>query len=131
MSERQAEDPLDPALDAALVSALPRPEPPAGFRAQLMARVLRESHLDRDALRRELQAQHADELRRLRAAHSRLKRETLAIAAASGFAAGAALVVLAPVVRDWTGWDIAWILPALATLSGFAIGAGLWLRIRP
>jgi hypothetical protein len=116
----------DDNLDRALATCIVAPNLPAGFRSHVMAVVLAEQLQDFAVRRRQLEAEHAQELARLRKVHVLLKRDTLAMVTACAFAAGACAQMALPWLHSRFDFDSAMTAPLLALLIGLATGASVW-----
>src|SRR5690242_9565103 len=97
-------DSAEQALDAALSKALPQPLLPENFRSRLTARIayLRESAGTQTPGAR-FEREHQERLEELDAAYVRMRRHALALMIGGAFAAGAAAVVLLPLLADVFG----------------------------
>jgi hypothetical protein len=124
-TQTQADFPGDP-LDRALTTCLVAPALPAEFRARVMASVLAEQLQELTERRHQLEAEHAQELARLKRGHVLLKRDTLALVTASAFAAGACAQIAIPWLQLHLEFDSAMTAPLLALLIGMAAGASVW-----
>jgi hypothetical protein len=124
-TQRDAELP-DDMLDRALASCLVAPQTPAGFRNRVLATILTEQLQEVAQRRQQMEQEHAQELLRLRKGHVLLKRDTLALVAASAFAAGTSVVVALPWLHNQFDLDSALTGPLLALLIGVATGASVW-----
>ena len=124
-TQTDADLPDDP-LDSALATCLVAPALPAEFRARVMASVLAEQLQEITVRRRQLEAEHAQELARLKRGHVLLKRDTLALVTASAFAAGACAQIAIPWLQLHMEFDSAMTAPLLALLIGVAAGASVW-----
>ena len=113
-------------LDRALASCLVAPDLPAGFRSRVVAAVLAEQLQELSVRRHQLEAEHAQELVRLRKGYASLKRDTLSLVTACAFAAGACAQVALPWLQSRFDLDSAMAAPLLALLIGLATGAGVW-----
>ncbi len=119
----------DELLDAALARALPPPELPADFRAQLNAAIAREAALGAASItaRPRLEREQRERLAEFEAGYMRLRRRTLGTLIGGAFAAGAAVAVALPWLQSTFGPNAMLVLPALGALVGLAIGTAAWL----
>jgi hypothetical protein len=119
----------DEMLDAALARALPPPELPTDFRAQLTAAIAREAALGAVSLaaRPRLEREQRERLAELEAGYLRLRRRTLGTLIGGAFAAGAAVAVGLPWLKEIFGPNAMFALSALGAVAGLAIGTASWL----
>lgn len=132
MNPTRADDVLDPrpdpALDDALIRALPPPALPAGFHARLQAAMAAEAVHDLARQRRELEEEHARRLAALERGYVRLKRDTLATVLAAAFTAGAVVQWGVPWLHTTLGIDLSSLVPLIALVVGLTVGAGVWVE---
>jgi len=117
----------DPALDDALIRALPPPALPAGFHVRLQAAMAAEAAHDLACQRRQLEEEHARRMAALERGYVRLKRDTLATVLAVAFTAGAVVQWGVPWLHATLGVDLSELVPLLALAVGVVVGAGVWV----
>jgi hypothetical protein len=111
------------ALDAALANTLRKPELPPDFRVQLNAALARAGESrDVEAPRARLEREWREGLAALESAYVRLRWRTLGALVSAVIAAGGALTVLLPWVKEALGYDARFASAALCGLAGLAIG---------
>jgi hypothetical protein len=120
--------PQGDALDSALSAVLRAPPLPAGFHAALRGAIAREAEQDLLALRSALETERAQHLAELRAGYVRLQRNTLSIALAVAFTAGAAATVVLPWLASAIGTDVSTLAPLLVAVIGLGVGAAVFLE---
>ncbi len=122
------DDPQLRALDAALAAVLEPPALPAGFRAQLAARLADAGRAgdSRAARAATLERELRERLAELDAGYVRLRRRTLAALVGGAFAAGAAMAVAMPWLEATYGTNRPFALAAAGSLVGFGL-IGAWM----
>jgi hypothetical protein len=129
MSEaRGPRESLEQALDAALGRVLSPPAVPPHFRTRLMAALARVSDETLAEARRRLQLEEAARLADLEAGYLRLRRRTLGTLIGVAFAAGAALTLALPWLREHFGPATPLLLSGLGGVIGVGIGVKAWLE---
>jgi hypothetical protein len=116
------------ALDAALKRALPPPALPPGFRARLQSALAREADATLSGARTRLEHEQHERLAELEAGYLRLRRRTLGNLVGGAFAAGVAVTLALPWLRENLGEDAALALSSVGTVLGLAIGIAFWAR---
>jgi hypothetical protein len=129
-------EPLDSewnlALDAALKRALPPPALPSQFRARLQSALAREADANLSGARSRLELEQRERLAELEAGYLRLRRRTLGNLVGGAFAAGVAVALALPWLRESLGEDAGLVLSGVGTVVGLAIGIAFWMgRNRP
>lgn len=115
-------------LHRALRQALVPPHLPAGFRAQLLARVQTEQVADLQARRQQLDIDYQRERQQLQANYRRLRRDRLALIVAGAFSAGVCVSLLLPWLYAMLGAETSTSAGLVALVMTLALGAGLWLE---
>jgi hypothetical protein len=110
------------ALDAALRRALPPPALPSQFRARLQSALAREADQDLPAARSRLEREQRERLAELEAGYLRLRRRTLGNLVGGAFAAGVAVALALPWLRESFGANAPLALSGVGVLIGLAIG---------
>jgi hypothetical protein len=118
----------DRALDGALRRALRPPAVPAQFRARLQSALAREADSNLSGARSRLEREQRERLTELEAGYLRLRRRTLGNLVGGAFAAGVAVPLALPWLRESFGEDAPLALWVLGALVGLAIGLGFWAR---
>jgi hypothetical protein len=115
-------------LDRALAICITAPKLPDAFRSRVVSAVLTEQ-LQSFALRRQqLEAEHAQELARLRQGHVALKRDSLVLVAACAFAAGTCAQMVLPWLHSQFELDSTLTASLSALLIGLVAGASVWTQ---
>jgi hypothetical protein len=124
-------DPVfEAALDAALARALTPPQLPADFRAGLGAALALAAEQERTgvAARARLEREERQRQRDFEAGYLRLRQRTLGTLIGGAFAAGAAVAVAMPWLREVLGTQAPLVLSVVGSGLGLAIGVGAWLN---
>jgi|ERR1700683_2521538 len=116
------------ALDAALERALAPPALPSQFRARLQSALAREGDANLSGARARLEREQRERLAELEAGYLRLRRRTLGNLVGGAFAAGVAVALALPWVRESFGDDAPLALSGVGTVVGLAIGIAFWAR---
>jgi hypothetical protein len=116
------------ALDAALKRALAPPALPSQFRARLQSALAREGEPNLSGARARLEREQRERLAELEAGYLRLRRRTLGNLVGGAFAAGVAVALAMPWVRESFGDDAPLALSGVGTVVGLAIGIAFWAR---
>lgn len=115
-------------LDRALAACIAVPPLPDAFRSRVVAAVLTEQ-LESFAQRREqLEAEHAQELARLRRRHVVLQRDTLVLVTACAFAAGICAQMVLPWLHSRFALDGTLTASLIALSIGLLAGASVWTQ---
>jgi VIT1/CCC1 family predicted Fe2+/Mn2+ transporter len=120
MTEPQVSD-LDRAVDHALCRTLSPPQASSAFRTRLSAALSRTTGSDIASLRERLESERRQQLEELAAHYVRVRRSTLGTLIGVAFAAGAAVTIAMPWLREHLGSYT----PMAITWGAAALGLGI------
>jgi len=115
-------------LDRALARTLAPPPLPRDFRRRLDAAIARGAAEDHAALRRRIEGEYREGIATIDGDYVRLRQRTLGSLVGGAFAAGVAVMLVAPWLRAQFGTEALWALPVGGALVGVGLSIPAWWR---